>query len=57
MVERTVSRWDYREIIPVVKKGGGGGGRGGRKEFMCGFPDFKQTCQLHKNVRPVTNGL
>lgn len=26
MVERPVSRWDYREIIPVVKKGGGGGG-------------------------------
>lgn len=52
MVERPVSRWDYREIIPVVKKGGGV-----RKEFMCGFPDFKQTCQLHKNVRPVTNGL
>ena len=53
MGERPVSRWDYREIIPVVKKGGGGV----RKEFKCGFLDFKQTCQLHKNVRPVTNGL
>ena len=26
MVETPVSRWDYREIIPVVKKGGWGGG-------------------------------
>ena len=56
MVERPVSRWDYREIIPVVKKGGWGGGGGG-KEVICGFLGFKQTCQLHKNVRPVTNGL
>ena len=28
MVERPVSRWDYREIIPVVKKGGGGSEKG-----------------------------
>lgn len=45
MVERPVSRWDYREIIPVVKKGGGGGSEKGIYVWVSRFQTDMPTSQ------------